>query len=90
MSESDGHPIGRPRKHANSTARVQAYRLAHDLRKVTVDIPSPFVMLIQRLAHWLRGMRTDFAFSRHADWRTAFLGSSGPMRKTDGFVGGIY
>jgi hypothetical protein len=54
MSEITPRGVGRPRKHLTVVDRVRAYRLAHGLRKVTVDVPSEFADELRKFSRQLR------------------------------------
>lgn len=50
---------GRPRKYKSNYERVKAYRSAHALTKVTVDVPSRLSSELKLYAAWLRERRYD-------------------------------
>ena len=50
---------GRPRKHASTAHRVGAYREAHSLRKITVDVPKRFSQEFRHMARVLRDPRWE-------------------------------
>jgi hypothetical protein len=54
VEETKNLPRGRPRKHESKKARVQAFREAHNLRKLTIDVPAISIDAMREFAYWLR------------------------------------
>jgi hypothetical protein len=54
--EISDHPsrAGRPRKHQSDAERIRAFRSAHGLRKLTVDVPTKFADEVRDYARQLR------------------------------------
>lgn len=60
ITKEDTKPVpssrrrGRPRKHDSATERVRAFQIAHNLRRVTVDVPQDSTVCIRDYARKLR------------------------------------
>ena len=59
MSDLSPRRAGRPRKYQSTGERVRAFRSAHGLCKVTIDVPSGWAWRIKRYAQMLRRNHID-------------------------------
>jgi hypothetical protein len=58
--------MGRPRKHGSAAERIRAFRIAHDLQKVTLDVPTCFAAQLRQYARLLRQFAGQNAISDNA------------------------
>ena len=71
MSQSRTSSGGRPRKYATSGERVRAYRSAHRLKKVTLEVPIDSGDVIKQVARYLRAAFLNLPGTLHPDERSS-------------------